>query len=231
VTLLFVAHGSPSPTYRAEAEALLALWQMQHHGAKALLSYVEMEPYFHDVVSCATTPLLVMPLFLHEGKHYQDDVMAVVRHGLAEGKNIQVLPALTNPQTMADVLLAQFQQHSLKEAQLVLFSHGTRSDKKHAAVAAIADLIQQKTLKPCCIALAQGQPSLQQNLTDVVNAGASNIMILPHFIFGGAWQEKAQQVIDEINKNHGVDIILLSPMHVNPALLHVVSHQIALHNP
>jgi len=227
VTLLFVAHGSPSPTYRAEAEAFLANWQ-QHHKAEVLLSYVEMEPFFHDVVNDATTPLLVIPLFLHEGKHYQDDVMAVVAHHLAAGKNIQVLPALTNPKIMCDVLLAQLQQHSLEGVELVLFSHGTRSDKKHAAIVAIADLIQQKTLKPCSIVLAQGQPSLQQVLTDLVKTGASNIMILSHFIFGGAWQEKAQQVVDAINQNDAVNITLLSPMHANPSLLHVISHDMTI---
>jgi len=187
-----------------------------------------MEPLFADVLQLLTEPILVMPLFLHEGKHYREDVLAVAQ---ASGTQVHMLPALTNLQVMADLLQASCANEHLQNAHMVLFTHGAGGAKAQAAIQALATTFEARTQRPCSIALAMGEPSLQQTLTHVAQAGAKQIQIVPHFIFGGAWQVKAQLSMDVVMSQFGCQIQLGTPLHANPLLLKAISHLLSIHNP
>jgi len=228
MTLLFVAHGSPAPAYRAEAEAFLAAWRLQNPELETQLSYIEMEPFFPAVLQDLPEPLLVMPLFLHEGKHYREDVLAVAE---ASNKQVHMLPALTDLQTMAQMLEAACGSEDVLDSHIVLFTHGAGGAKAQAAIQALATTFEARTQRPCSIALAMGEPSLQQTLTQVAQAGAKHMKIVPHFIFGGAWQTKAQLSMDAVMGQFGCQIQLGLPLHANPSLLKAISHLLSIRSP
>lgn len=246
MTLLFVAHGSPAPAYRQQAEAFLAAWQQQYPHRQASLSYIEMAPFFVDVLQTLPAPLLVMPLFLHEGKHYREDVLAVAE---ASGRPVQMLPALNDVPTMSRLLQASFAEvvagdmlageALAQDAQIVLFSHGAGGAKALSGCQALLADLQQGIGKPCHLALAITEPSLLHTLTLLAERGARQIVIVPHFIFGGQWQAKAQTSIaavgerfsERFSERFGCKVRLCLPLYHHPLLLSVVAQHINASEP
>lgn len=225
--LLFVAHGSPSPLYRQQAEAFLGQWQQAHPNTTAMLSYIEMAPFFHDVLDACAGEWLVVPLFLHVGKHLRHDVWDVAEQARANGKNLHMLPALNDGNMMADVLAESLREAGASYDVVVVFSHGSRADAKHQVLHDMLGYAGKYFTGT--IAVIQGEPTLSQTLLDLVQQGKERIVIVPHLLFGGAWQDKANADIACIAATNQVNIIMLQPLVSSPALMHAITHLIAAH--
>jgi protoheme ferro-lyase len=97
-------------------------------------------------------------------------------------------------------------------------------------VLAIAKHINQRTHQSCAIALACGEPVLTPVLTKISTEGAKQIVIVPHFMFGGTWQAKAEAAMEKVSQASGVKITLLSPMSANRLFLNLISYIVASSN-
>jgi sirohydrochlorin ferrochelatase len=72
---------------------------------------------------------------------------------------------------------------------LLLVAHGSRRKESNEEVAKLADVIKQKThqqfanIKHAFLELAE--PSIEDAVDDLVNAGAKQIVVLPYFLSAG----------------------------------------------
>jgi sirohydrochlorin cobaltochelatase len=111
--LIFVAHGSPNPSWRASVERLIETVRRKSGADAVRLAYMEHgPPTLAEIVNAATTGgdrrIDVMPLFLVDDGHVERDIRPMIdelRHA-HPGIAIRLLPALGHREEFLGLLTA-----------------------------------------------------------------------------------------------------------------------------
>lgn len=167
--------------------------------------------------------LTIVPLFLLPGVHVMEDIpaeVAIAQQALGEFR-IQVLPYLGQQPGLLSVLAAQFAEakftHSWTDtssAVRILFAHGSRRSGGNEIVEQLA-----KTLGaiPAYWSVA---PSLNDRLEPMIQAGATQIVVLPYLLSaGGITDEIAQQLEQYRQRNPQIQVHLLPTLDAQPGLV------------
>lgn len=82
--IVFFAHGSRDPLWRAPIEAVAALLHEQHAGAQCVCAYLELNTpdlstACEDLITQGCTHITVLPMFLGTGRHARNDLPQLVR--------------------------------------------------------------------------------------------------------------------------------------------------------
>jgi sirohydrochlorin cobaltochelatase len=100
--VIFIAHGSRDPKWRASVEAVIEALQAELGGARVRLAYMDhAPPTLRETAAAAirdgATRLLVAPLFLAEQGHVSSHILPMVEElrSVHPGVDTTLLPPLT----------------------------------------------------------------------------------------------------------------------------------------
>lgn len=92
--IVFFAHGSRDPLWRAPIEAVAQLLQHQHPAAPCMCAYLELtEPDLatacQALITAGSTHITVLPMFLGTGRHARNDLPVLVNELRARHPHVQ----------------------------------------------------------------------------------------------------------------------------------------------
>jgi sirohydrochlorin cobaltochelatase len=227
---LLVSHGSRDPRPQVAASALAEQLRLQLAAVSAIESpslvataqleladrplHLQISEFTQHCTAVGIGRIVILPLFLIPGVHVSEDIPAEIV--LAEqliGDRVQlaVAPFLgANPDFAAlfganrDVL----PQHS------IILAHGSRKAGGNAIVAALASKLN------LAAAYWSVSPSLSDTVAELVATGATEIGILPYFLFVGGITDAIEKLVAELSEQHPqVQLRLGEPIGNNPALV------------
>lgn len=213
---LLVSHGSrdPRPQIATAQLAELVTRQLRAMGLQPLVQTAVLE--------CAPTPLhqqiqafaqdtrvsgdpqeiaptlmriYLVPLFLIPGVHVMEDIpaeVAIAQQFLGDLITLEICPYLGTDSSLYQ-LLATAATSSAKTGR-VLMSHGSRRAGGNAPVEAIATHLK------AVAAYWSVAPSLETQVTDLVEQGYEEIDILPYFLFEGGITDAIAQTVAQLNQ-------------------------------
>lgn len=222
--MLFVAHGSPAPGYSDAVQAFAGAWLQRHEGASAEIACLEsLAPRFSDALK-RTRATVVVPLFLHEGWHARKDVADAIA---ASGRRVTLLPPLTAEPFLVEALLGRLSESGFDGGAVLLYSHGSRGDAEHRQLRSLAGQIVKRGQVDCRLAVARGEPGLSNRFAEVAEAGEKQVILLPHFLFGGVWQQKLNRQVGAAEQAFGMRIRVAEPLGHHPAMLAMIDSFVA----
>lgn len=92
--IVFFAHGSRDPLWRAPIEAVAQLLQQQHPATPCMCAYLELtEPDLatacQALITAGSTHITVLPMFLGTGRHARNDLPVLVNELRARHPHVQ----------------------------------------------------------------------------------------------------------------------------------------------
>ena len=213
---LLVSHGSRDPRPQIAAAQLAELVTQQ------LRAITDSQPLVKTaVLECDPTPLhqqiqafaqdarvsgeglgiatlahiYLFPLFLLPGVHVMEDIpaeVAIAQQLLGDLITLEVCPYLGTDTSLYE-LLAAAAPSSAKTGR-VLMSHGSRRAGGNAPVEAIATHLKAV---PAYWSVA---PSLETQVTDLIEQGYEEIDILPYFLFEGGITDAIAQTVAQLDQ-------------------------------
>jgi sirohydrochlorin cobaltochelatase len=212
---LLVSHGSRDPRPQIAVDRLAA--QLSSLDRSHLIGTAQLElaakPLHAQIVDFAQTlveqgidRVVVLPLFLSPGVHVMDDIPAEVAIAQAELHTLKmtIAPFFGTCANLSDL----FERNRLDlPARSILLAHGSRRTGGNQTVERLADLLD---LEPAYWSVA---PSLTDLVTAFVAAGATEIGILPYFLFAGGITDAIGELVAKLREQFPqVQIILAEPI-------------------
>jgi sirohydrochlorin cobaltochelatase len=158
--------------------------------------------------------IIILPLFLLPGVHVLEDIpaeIAMLDRVITDRVKLILTPFLgANPDLFDLVATNRIQLPNLT----IILSHGSRKSGGNATVEQLATNLNLD------IAYWSIAPSLTEQVTKLVATGATEIGILPYFLFGGGITDAIAELVSQLNKQFPqVKLILDEPIGNNPKLL------------
>ena len=220
---LLVSHGSRDPRPQIAvsqlAQQLGLLWANQSH----LIGTAQLElaptPLHLQIVDFAQglrvekiEQLTILPLFLIPGVHVMDDIpaeVAIAQQLLPEIKLI-VAPFLGTSPCLTDL----FTRHRLElPDRSIILAHGSRRGGGNAIV---EELGTKLDLEPAYWSVS---PSLTERVAEFARRGATEIGILPYFLFPGGITDAIAEMVAKLRQQFPqVSIALGEPIGNSTAL-------------
>ena len=201
---LLVSHGSRDPRPQIAvsqlAQQLGLLWANQSH----LIGTAQLElaptPLHLQIVDFAQglrvekiEQLTILPLFLIPGVHVMDDIpaeVAIAQQLLPEIKLI-VAPFLGTSPSLTDL----FTRHRLElPDRSIILAHGSRRGGGNAIV---EELGTKLDLEPAYWSVS---PSLTERVAEFARQGATEIGILPYFLFPGGITDAIAEMVAKLRQ-------------------------------
>ncbi|MCP6757296.1 MAG: sirohydrochlorin chelatase [Fischerella sp. CENA71] len=203
---LLVSHGSrdPRPGVAMQQLAKLVIQQAQSFESEIIVgtACLELNPeplheqiikFVRNSVTCEKIRLKVVPLFLLPGVHVMDDIpteVALAREALGQDIVIELQPYLGSHPGLEWLLAKQFA--TTTAAARIIIAHGSRRTGSQIPVEAIAKNLGAVT------AYWSVSPSLEFQVTELINLGHRQIAILPYFLFAGGITDAIAQVTEKL---------------------------------
>jgi len=196
---LLVSHGSrdPRPQKAAVHLADLVSQRLSSPDRSPIVATAALElapiPLYKAIYQQAQKHqlerLYIVPLFLLPGVHSREDIPAEVATAQAQLDQTELYlhPYIGSYPGMIAVLEQQFQQ--LPHGARLLISHGSRREGANQPIEAIAAKLNAKA------AYWAVEPSLEAQVTALVNAGHTEIVIQPYFLFSGGIIDAIAQTV------------------------------------
>jgi sirohydrochlorin cobaltochelatase len=219
---LLVSHGSRDPRPQIAVSQLAA--QLSSLDRSHLIGTAQLElaakPLHAQIVDFAQTVLergidkiVILPLFLSPGVHVMDDIPAEVTIADREplGIKMAIAPFLGTDSNLTD--LFERNRLDLPERSIII-AHGSRRKGGNQTVERLADKLD---LEPAYWSVA---PSLTDRVTALVTQGATEIGILPYFLFAGGITDAIGELVAKLRQQFPqVLIILAEPIGNSPELV------------
>lgn len=161
----------------------------------------------------------IIPLFLGAGVHVTEDLpkeVAEAKALLQDEINITICPYLGSDPAIVKVLQQKFQQY--KSEGKILFAHGSRKSHANLLIETIA--FQLGALN----AYWSVNPSLTEQIANLVTQGVKSITVLPYFLFEGGITEAIALEIAQLQVHYpDVKIILDTPLGATPTLAQLIA--------
>jgi sirohydrochlorin cobaltochelatase len=218
---LLVSHGSrdPRPQIAVSQLAQQLLLERSNLIATAQLELAD-QPLHLQIVDFAQTcqqdgidKIVVLPLFLMPGVHVMDDIPAEVAIAEREinGLNIAIAPFLGTCPDLTDL----FSQNRLDlPDRSIILAHGSRRAGGNTIVEQLAIKLD---LEPAYWSVT---PSLTDRVSELVATGATEIGVLPYFLFSGGITDAIAEMVAKLSQQFPqVNIILAEPIGNSPKLV------------
>jgi sirohydrochlorin cobaltochelatase len=211
---LLVSHGSRDPRPQIAVSQLAAQLSSLDRSYSIGTAQLELaaKPLHAQIVDFAQTlerdidKIAILPLFLSPGVHVMDDLPAEV--AIAQGElqtlKIAIAPFFGTCANLTDL----FERNRLDLPDgSILLAHGSRRTGGNQSVERLAAKLD---LEPAYWSVA---PSLTDRVTALVSQGATEIGILPYFLFVGGITDAIGELVAKLREQFPqVRIILAEPI-------------------
>jgi sirohydrochlorin cobaltochelatase len=219
---LLVSHGSRDPRPQVAIDRLaqqLRLWLQEFAPAKSSIlvdtAQLELAPTpLHIQISdfaarCShqIERVVILPLFLIPGVHVMDDIPAEV--ALAQQKIGDRVKLIVTSFLGADRDFANLfaQNRSGLPSQSIILAHGSRRSGGNEIVERLAAQLDLTA------AYWSVSPSLPERVTELIATGATEIGILPYFLFAGGITDAIGESVAQLRQQYPqVRLILGKPL-------------------
>jgi sirohydrochlorin cobaltochelatase len=140
--------------------------------------------------------MVILPLFLIPGVHAIEDIPAEVALAQAEigsAVKLVVAPFLGSAADFTDLFA---QNRSSLPSQSIIMAHGSRKTGGNAIVEQLATRLNVR------VAYWSIDPSLGDTVAELVATGATEIGILPYFLFVGGITDSIEKLVSELRSQH-----------------------------
>ena len=223
---LLVIHGSrdPRPQQSLEQLAALVTQELANSHSPALIGtavlelaslalHEQIEQFAEKAIATGCEKITLLPLFLLPGVHVMEDIPAEVAIAQTKLQSIalEVAPYLGSYPELAGAL-----SQSTLPAR-ILIAHGSRRSGGNQPIEAIATAL--KALP----AYWSVTPGLEEQVTQLVQQGCSQIAILPYFLFAGGITDAIAQQVDQLAQQFPeTKLALGNPIGTTPALAKLI---------
>jgi sirohydrochlorin cobaltochelatase len=230
---LLVSHGSrdPRPQVAVDRLAQQLTSQLQHilpATAPAIVATAQLElaeqPLHRQICDLADNfkgqgidRLIILPLFLLPGVHVMDDIPAEVasaQQELGELVKITIAPFLGAAPNLAEA----FAQNRFDlPASTTILGHGSRRAGGNTPIERLAANLELE------VAYWSIAPSLPDRVTALVATGATEIGILPYFLFAGGITDAIAELVTNLSQQFPqVKFVLGEPLGDSPHLVAIL---------
>lgn len=218
---LLVSHGSRDPRPQIAVNRLAAqLGSLDPQAIGTAQLELAAQPLHAQIVDFAQTlveqqidKIVILPLFLSPGVHVMDDIPAEVAIAQQELPSLKmtIAPFFGTCANLSDL----FEQNRLNlPDRSIVLAHGSRRAGGNQTVERLADKLD---LEPAYWSVA---PSLTDRITALVAQGATEIGILPYFLFAGGITDAIGELVAKLREQFPqVRIILAEPIGNSPELV------------
>jgi sirohydrochlorin cobaltochelatase len=217
---LLVSHGSRDPrpqiAVRQLAQQLSTCLPAVVGAAQLELAdaplHVQISDFASQCGGSGSNRVVILPLFLIPGVHVMEDIPAEVALANARGNIPAILvPFLGSHPDVANL----FAWHgSSSTDRAIILAHGSRRSGGNQLVEDLAANLDVRA------AYWSVTPSLTDRVTELVATGASEIEILPYFLFAGGITDAIAESIERLRIQFPqVKLTLGAPMGTSPALV------------
>jgi sirohydrochlorin cobaltochelatase len=227
---LLVSHGSRDPRPQIAVEELvqqLSLWLRQFSpiNSPGLIGRAQLElgakPLHLQIVDFARNcqergigRVVIFPLFLLPGIHVMEDIpseVAIANRELDDLVELVIAPFLGSCPDLANL----FTQHCLQlPDRTTIIAHGSRRKGGNHPVEQLAASLGFE------MAYWSIEPSLTDRVTDLVARGATEIAIIPYFLFSGGITDAIANLVAKLREQFPqVQLILGAPIGNSPELV------------
>jgi sirohydrochlorin cobaltochelatase len=162
--------------------------------------------------------IVILPLFLIPGVHVTEDIPAEI--ALAEQEFGHRLKLVVAPFLGADPNFADLfaQNRSSLPSQSIILAHGSRKNGGNAIVEQLANRLD------LTVAYWSIAPSLADTVAQLISTGATEIGILPYFLFAGGITDAIEKLVAELSAQYPqVQLKLGEPIGNSPELVCMIS--------
>ena len=231
---LLVSHGSRDPRPQLAIDHLAAQLRLHLESIAPLKSpilvstaqlelaaqplHCQISDFAHKCTASGITRIVMLPLFLIPGVHVMADIpaeIALATPTLEQFGELVCLPFLGAHPTFTNLFEVN---RSALPSQSILLAHGSRQTGGNTIVEQLASGLD---LQPAYWSVA---PSLADTVHKLVATGATEIGILPYFLFAGKITEAIEQLVAELSAQHlSVQLRLAEPVGTSPELVRTIA--------
>lgn len=168
----------------------------------------QIEEFGKQVGAAGFNRLQVVPLFLLAGVHVKEDIpveVGMARQVFGADLAIDICPHLGSHSELGRLFGTQMS--AIAAEAWILLSHGSRRQNGNQSVEALA------TKLGAVAAYWSVAPSLEAQVTALVNAGYRQIGVLPYFLFAGGITDAIAQKVAQLSQElTGINLKLASPI-------------------
>ncbi|ANV83015.1 cobalamin biosynthesis protein CbiX [Picosynechococcus sp. PCC 7003] len=221
-----VVHGSFSDSYQREFQTLIAQVkaQVDHSVLGAYLECSEVTlttaiAQFLQDHAPEPAEVQILPLFLLPGVHVREDLPEAIAQLQTQFPQVcfKLLDYLGKDARLAPFLERQFAQNPA--AQRLLIAHGSRRTGANPEIEKLAQTLNAST------AYWATEPSLDQRLTQLQEATAKTIHLVPYFLFSGKIPGAIAEQISTFSQTHpDITVYLGQPFGSDPQCATAIAH-------
>ena len=230
---LLITHGSRDPRPQQALEQLATLVAQELSGrtlsTKAplvgtavleladLMLHEQIQQFAETAIAADHQKIILLPLFLLPGVHVMEDIPSEVAIAQTQIQQIslEIAPYLGSYPALATAL-SESANH-LTATDRILIAHGSRRAGANQPIAAIANAL--KALP----AYWSVSPSLEEQVTALVQRGCTQIAIQPYFLFAGGITDAIAQQVEQLTKQFPeTQLELGDPIGTTPALAKLI---------
>jgi sirohydrochlorin cobaltochelatase len=161
--------------------------------------------------------VVILPLFLLPGVHVMEDIPAEVAIADRELGNLVKLEALPFLGSNPDFANLFIRNRFGLPSQTIILAHGSRRAGGNEIVEGLASNLDLKA------AYWSLSPSLPDRVAELVATGATEIGILPYFLFAGGITDALESLVAQLRQQYPqVQLILGEPVGNSPELVSTI---------
>jgi sirohydrochlorin cobaltochelatase len=227
---LLVSHGSRDPRPQiavAQLAQQLREWLAEFSTVQSLTLvstaqleladkplHLQISNFARKCLDLGGTRLVILPLFLIPGVHVMDDIpaeVAIAAREIGDLIELKVAPFLGSNPDFANLFA---QNRSSLPRPTIILSHGSRRLGGNEIVEQLANNLDLKA------AYWSVNPSLLDRLGELVAIGATEIGILPYFLFVGGITDAIESLVTQLRQQYPqVQLRLGEPIGNSPELV------------
>jgi sirohydrochlorin cobaltochelatase len=231
---LLVSHGSRDPRPQIAVTQLaqqLSSWLSEFSAVESPILvataqleladkplHIQISDFAHNYPEIGITRIVILPLFLIPGVHVMDDIpaeVAIASREIDDRVKLIVAPFLGSHSDFTNLFA---QNRSGLPSQSIILAHGSRRSGGNAIVEQLAINLDLKA------AYWSVTPSLPERVAELVATGATEIGILPYFLFAGGITDAIESLVAQLRQQYPqVRSILGEPIGNSPELVSTIA--------
>jgi sirohydrochlorin cobaltochelatase len=176
--------------------------------------HLQIDDFARQCVEIGVNQITILPLFLIPGVHVTEDIPAEVilaTEKVGDLVRLIVTPFLGEDSSFADLFGAN---RSSLPSQSIILAHGSRKTGGNAIVEQLANRLD------LTVAYWSVAPSLADTVAKLIATGATEIGILPYFLFAGGITDAIKKLVAELRAQYPqVQLRLGEPVGNSPELV------------
>ncbi len=227
---LLVSHGSRDPRPQIAVTQLaqqlsLHLQQISLDNSPVFVATAQLElgdrplhlqisDFAHNCKARGVDRLVILPLFLLPGVHVMDDIpaeVAITEQEIGNLLKLTIAPFLGSAPNLGDLFA---ENRSRLPSSTTILAHGSRRSGGNTLVERLATDLNVE------IAYWSIEPSLTARVTALVDRGATEIGILPYFLFSGGITDAIAELVAKLSQQFPhLKLTLTEPIGNSPSLV------------